>query len=323
MAFIPYGRQWLGAEEIAAVEAVLGGDLLTTGPRVAEFERALAAYCGARYAVAVSSGTAALHLASLALLRPGDKVLTTPNSFLATANAILYAGARPLFVDIGKDGNLDLELCAERLRRDSRIKALYAVHFSGRPCAQEKLARLQAEFGVTILEDCAHSLGADCDGGRAGGCHHSRAAILSFHPVKNITTGEGGAITTNDEKLYRRLLRLRNHGIERKEFQNRKLALDENGRPNPWYYEMTELGFNYRITDIQCALGLVQLGKLDGFLARRRELAQGYDRAFAGHPAIRPLYPFDRRSAYHLYVVRIAFEQLSVTRAQLFERLRE
>ena len=323
MAFIPYGKQWIDDEDVRSVVETLESDYLTTGPKVVEFEKAVAEYCGAKYAVAVSNGTAALHIASLALLKPEDKVLTTPNSFLATSNAILYAGARPLFVDIQPNGNINLDLCEEVLQIDPSIKALYAVHFSGNPVEQEKLAELKEKYGIIILEDCAHSIGAEYEGIKAGSCRYSDASIFSFHPVKHMTTGEGGMVTTNDEALYERLLLLRNHGITRKGFEDKAMAFDKNDNACPWYYEMHELGFNYRITDVQCALGLSQLSKLDRFIERRKELARRYDEAFENCPGIRPLYMFDGRSSYHLYVVCVDFDELSITKAELFLAMRE
>lgn len=311
MAFISYGKHWIGEDDIDAISETLRSDFLTTGPKVAEFEKAVAEYCGAKYAVAVSNGTAALHIASLGLLKPGDKVLTTPNSFLATANAILYAGAKPLFVDIQENGNIDLDLCEEMLQNDPMIKALFAVHFSGNPVEQEKLKRLKAKYDITILEDCAHSIGAEYEGIKAGSCTHSDASVFSFHPVKHMTTGEGGMVTTNNEALYEHLKILRNHGMVKTPGMK------------PWEYEMRELGFNYRITDIQCALGLSQLKKLDSFIERRRKLAQRYDEAFADHPNIEPLYRYNGRSSYHLYVVLIDFDQIDIIKAELFISMRE
>ncbi len=311
MTFIPYGRQWIGNDDIEAVAETLKSDFLTTGPKVAEFEEAVAGYCGAKYAVAVCNGTAALHIASLALLKHGDKVLTTPNSFLATSNAILYAGAKPIFVDIQKNGNIDLDLCEKALEKDPSIKALYAVHFSGNPVEQEKLARLKERFGINILEDCAHSIGAEYGGIKAGSCTNSDASIFSFHPVKHMTTGEGGMVTTNDKALYERLKILRNHGMVK------------TPKMKPWEYEMRELGFNYRITDIQCVLGISQLKKLDGFIQRRKELARAYDEAFAGNPLIRPLYNYNGDSSYHLYVVLTDFGSLKISKEQLFVKMLE
>ncbi len=311
MQFIPYGKQWITPEDIKSVTEVLESDFLTTGPKVKEFEEAIANYCGAKYAVAVCNGTAALHLSSIALLNPEDKVLTTPNSFLATSNAILYAGAKPVFVDIQENGNIDLDLCEEELKKDSSIKAIYAVHFSGNPVEQERLARLKKIYGITILEDCAHSIGAEYGGIKAGSCTNSDASIFSFHPVKHMTTGEGGMVTTNDKELYERLKILRNHGMVK------------TPKMKPWEYEMRELGFNYRITDIQCVLGISQLKKLDGFIQRRKELARAYDEAFAGNPLIRPLYNYNGDSSYHLYVVLTDFASLKISKEQLFVKMRK
>ncbi len=202
----------------------------------------------------MSNGTAALHLASLVLLKETDKVLTTPNSFLATSNAILYAKAKPIFVDIYENGNIDLDLCEEYLKNDNTIKAIYVVHFSGgNPVNQDKLKYLKEKYNIKILEDCAHSLGASFNDIKAGSCTNSDISIFSFHPVKNMTTGEGGAITTNSKEIYEKLLSLRNHGMVKTKDMR------------PWEYEMQELGFNYRITDIQSTLGLSQLKKLNKF----------------------------------------------------------
>lgn len=310
MNFIPYGKQWVDQDDINAVTEALRSDFLTTGPKVKEFEEAIAKYCDASYCVAVANGTAALHLASMVLLNKNDKVLTTPNSFLATANSILYVGAKPIFVDIAEDGNIDLDLCEEKLKEDRTIKAIYAVAFSGNPLRQQKLKHLRDAYGVTVLEDCAHAIGAVDNGVKAGSCKNSDCSILSFHPVKHLTTAEGGAITTNSKELYERLLVLRAHGMVKT--QDMK----------PWEYEMRELGYNYRITDIQCALGLSQLNKLDAFIARRKEIASFYDKAFEGS-IVKPLYTVDGKSSYHLYVVKVDFSKLNLTKAELFIKMRE
>lgn len=310
MNFIPYGKQWIEKDDFNVVEKALESDFLTTGPKVAEFEEAISDYCGAKYCVAVSNGTAALHIASLALLKKGDRVLTTPNSFLATSNSILYAGAKPVFVDIAEDGNINLELCEEELKKDSGIKAIYAVSFSGNMLNQEKLKYLKEQYGVIILEDNAHAIGAEYNNIKAGGCINSDASIFSFHPVKHITTGEGGAVTTNSKEIYEKLLILRNHGMLK--------------TPNmkPWEYEMRELGFNYRITDIQCALGLSQLKKLDKFVSRRKELAKRYDKAFI-NSIVKPLYTYNGKSSYHLYVVKVDFTKLNINKEELFIKMRD
>ncbi len=314
---IAYGRQYIDNDDIVALIETLSGEYLTTGPKVAEFEKALAEKVGSKYAVAVSNGTAALHLSALSLLNKNDKVLTTPISFVATSNSILYAGAKPLFVDVGQDANIDLNACEDALKKDGSVKAIFAVHFSGRCVDPDGLRFLKDKYSVKIVEDAAHALGAE---GVAG---IGDASTFSFHPVKHITTGEGGAITTNDEAVYKKLLLLRGHGITRdaQVFENTDAAFDENKNPNPWYYEMTELGFNYRITDFQCALGISQLSKLDKFLARRKEIAFEYCEAFKEFENISPLYDFDIGSAYHLYVAMVDFEKAGVTRAELFARL--
>ncbi len=311
MNFIPYGKQTISEDDINAVVEVLKSDFLTTGPKVKEFEEKIASYCGAKYCVAVSNGTAALHLASMVLLNKNDKVITTPNSFLATSNSILYANSKPIFVDIQEDGNIDLDLCEEELKKDFSIKAIYVVHFSGNPVNQRKLKYLKETYNIKILEDCAHSIGAKIDGIKAGSCANSDCSIFSFHPVKHITTGEGGAITTNSKELYEKLLLLRAHGMT--------------PRPDiaPWHYDMCELGFNYRLTDISCALGLSQLKKLDSFLYLRRSIAKRYDDFFSKIDFIKSLYDFTNNSAYHLYVIKIDFEKLNITKKEFVLKMRE
>lgn len=311
MAFIPYSKQTISDDDVQNVIQTLQSDFLTTGPKVKEFEESIAAYCGATYCVCVSNATAGLHLISLILLKENDKVLTTPNSFLATSNSILYAKAKPLFIDIASDGNIDLDLCEDALKQDSTIKALYGVHFSGNPLNQKKLAHLRSTYNIKIVEDCAHSIGASIDGVKAGSCTNSDASVFSFHPVKGLTTGEGGAVTTNCKKTYEKLLCLRSHGMVAKS----DIA--------PWMYEMTTLGFNYRLTDISCALGLSQLKKLNSFLYLRRTIARRYDDAFLNNKLITPLYPFTNNSAYHLYVVNIAFEKLNITKKEFVLKMRE
>lgn len=321
---IPYSRQFIDEEDKRAVLEVLESDFLTTGPKVKEFENALCEYTGAKYAVAVSNGTAALHIASLILLNKGDLVLTTPNSFVATSNSILYAGAIPLFVDIKEDGNIDLDKCIGIIEKfGSRIKAIFLVHFSGNPVDMEKLAFIKEKYPfIKILEDGAHAIGAKYKYGKIGDCKFSDITTFSFHPVKNITTGEGGAILTNDEEIYKKALILRNHGIVKENFENKEMAYDEKGNLNPWYYEMQELGFNYRISDIQCALGISQLKKLDKFIQKKHYLAKRYDEIFK-NSIIKPLYKFNEFSAYHLYVVRVDFSKLNITKAELFYKLRK
>lgn len=310
MNIIPYGKQTIDDDDINAVVEVLKSDFLTTGPKVKEFEKALCKYTQAKYCVAVSNATAALHLSSLVLLKEGDKVITTPNSFLATSNSILYANAKPIFVDIQKNGNIDLDLCEEALEEDPSIKAIYAVHFSGNPVDQKKLKELKERFNIKILEDCAHSIGAKFDSIKTGSCKNSDISVFSFHPVKQLTTGEGGVVLTNSKEIYEKILSLRNHGMK--------------ARPDiaPWHYDMNELGYNYRLTDISCALGLSQLKKLDSFIEKRRDLAKRYDEIFKDINNIEPLYEYTNNSSYHLYVVKIDFEKFKKTKKELFLFLR-
>jgi UDP-4-amino-4,6-dideoxy-L-N-acetyl-beta-L-altrosamine transaminase len=310
MDFIPYGKQTIDEDDINSVVEVLKSDFLTTGPKIKEFEDELCRYTNAKYCVAVANGTAALHLASLVLLNKCDKVITTPNSFVATSNSILYVEAIPIFVDIQEDGNIDLDLCEEELKKDRSIKALYVVNFSGNIVNQKKLKYLKESYNIKILEDCAHSLGATFEDIKAGSCENSDCSILSFHPVKHITTGEGGAVTTNSKEIYEKLLELRAHGIKRlPDFA-------------PWYYEMHSLGFNYRITDMQAALGISQLKKLDSFVKRRKEIALKYDKAFL-NSVVKPLYSFTKNSSYHLFVVKVDFSKLNISKVELFNKMRE
>ena len=321
MRVIPYGRQSVDESDIDAVVSVLRSDFLTTGPKVGEFEGALCATTGAKYAVAMNSGTSALYLAALALLKPDEKVLTTPNSFVATSNAILYAKAKPVFVDIAENGLMDLNICEDMLKKDSSIKALFPVHFSGLPIDSSALKLFRGKYSVRIVEDCAHSLGA-LGGGKS---ENSDASILSFHPVKHITTGEGGAVTTNDEKLYKNIKHLVSHGITREpsELVNQDMAFDTNGVQNPWYYEQQSFGYNYRISDISCALGLSQLARLDTFVARRREIARKYENWLEAKEFAKPLYKYNEDSSYHLFVALFDFEQLGFSKAEFFARMRE
>ena len=335
--FLPYGRQQIDDDDIAAVVAVLEGDWLTTGPAVAAFESAFAEFTGARYAVACSSGTAGLHLAALALgLGPGDAVVVPTMTFLATANAARYVGADVTFADVdvgtGMADRVSLEAALERTYRG--VKAIFPVHLNGQCVDMEMVAALAAEHGLAVVEDACHALGTTYRGGnggaediRVGSCRHGDMAVFSLHPVKVITTGEGGVVTTNDAGLHRRLVALRNHGMTREldEFTYPDQAFDEGGRANPWYYEMAEPGFNYRASDIHCALGLSQLGKLDGFIAARRALAGRYDEALRRlAPLVRPIEKAAHCDpAWHIYVAAIDFAAAGVSRATLMTALRE
>lgn len=307
--FIPYGKQYIDKEDLESVLETLQSDYLTQGPKIPEFEKKISDYCGAKYVVAVSNATAALHLAALALLKKGDKVLTSPNSFLATSNAILYAQAEPIFIDIQKDGNIDLDLCEEALKKDPNIKAIFGIAMTGLMIDQNKLKLIKEKYNVLIVEDCAHAIGASDGQVKAGSCTFSDCTIFSFHPVKLVTTGEGGAITTNSEEVYKKLLLLRSHGM----FKNESM--------NPWEYEMQELGFNYRITDLQCALGVTQISKLDFFIQKRITIAKRYDDAFE-NSNINSLYKYNGKSSYHLYVVQVDFDKLSISKKDLFIKLK-
>jgi UDP-4-amino-4,6-dideoxy-L-N-acetyl-beta-L-altrosamine transaminase len=305
---IPYSKQTISTQDIDVVSKALSSDYLTTGPRVKEFENLLSSFCDARYCIAFSSATAALHIASLVLLQKGDKVLTTPNSFLSTSNSILYANAKPIFVDILQNGNIDLDLCEAYLKKDSTIKAIYVVSFSGNMVDQNRLKELKNKYNILILEDNSHTIGAIFDGIKAGSCKNSDISIFSFHPVKNMTTGEGGAITTNSKDIYEKCISLRVHGMVK------------TSDMKPWEYEMRSLGYNYRITDFQCALGISQLEKLPTFIEKRVQIAKKYDKAFE-NSIINPLYKYNGKSAYHLYVVQVDFDILNITKEQLFNEL--
>ena len=333
---IPYSRHYIDEDDVAAVVELLRHGLLTQGPKVAEFETNVASFVGAKYAVAVSSGTAALHLASVALeLGKGDEVITSPNTFVATSNSILYVGARPVFVDIEKQTlNIDIEQIEKVIVSSKNIKAIFPVHFTGLPCDMEKIKQLSDKYSLMIVEDAAHALGATYyNGSKVGNCQYSDMTILSFHPAKGIAAGEGGMITTNDEQLYKKLLFLRSHGINKGNFDfpgisiaddsliNKNNAL-ENGELKSWYYEMQDLGYNYRITDIQCALAISQMDKLNLFLERRKQLVNQYDQAFESAPSIMPLQTHGRdQSSHHIYVVSIDFQRIGLTRHRFMKKL--
>jgi UDP-4-amino-4,6-dideoxy-N-acetyl-beta-L-altrosamine transaminase len=314
---IPYGKQWIGKEEIRAVTRVLRSDFLTQGPLVSKFEDMLAKKVGAKYAVAVANGTAALHLAASVIgLKPRDEVITTPISFLATSNAVLYMGAKPVFADIDIDTQCIDPAEIENVIT-SRTKAIFFTDFAGHPAELRKIHAIAKKYRLAVIEDAAHALGSTYCGSKIGSCRYSDMTIFSFHPVKHITTGEGGAITTNDRQLYARLCELRTHGVTR---DPSKLFSKNVG---PWYYEMQALGFNYRLTDIQAALGIEQLKKLDRFVARRRVIADKYHKAFAGLEGV--LTPVERsknRHVYHLFVIRF-HGQLAKKRKAIFEELQK
>lgn len=315
---IPYSCQTIGREEKQAVQNVLDSDWLTQGPKVAEFEKALAKKVGAKYAVTLANGTAALHLISLAIdLKTGDEVITTPISFLATSNAILYCGATPVFVDIDPlTQNLDPKNIEKEITK--KTKAIYVTDFAGYPAEMQKISLIAKKHKLIVIEDAAHALGATYRNIPVGNCRYSKATIFSFHPVKHITTGEGGAITTNDKKIYEKLLSLRTHGMTK---DPKKLTAKNQGN---WYYEMHDLGYNYRMCDIQAALGIEQLKKLDRFIAARRKAATIYNRLFNHYEYIdTPYEGADNKHAYHLYVIRLKGEKLINKRKQIFDALQK
>jgi perosamine synthetase len=317
-SLLPYGRQSLDDADIQAVVEVLKSDWLTTGPKVGEFEERFAAWVGARRAVSFSSGTAALHGAAFAAgLEAGDEAITTPMTFCATANCILYQGATPVFADVSPDTlNLDPKEVSKKV--SARTKAIFAVDYAGHPAALDELGQL-AETQVPqgrrplLIEDASHALGAEYRGKRVGGI--ADMTVFSFHPVKHLTTGEGGMVTTNDARLVETLRRFRNHGISSEARQRQEAG--------QWFYEMVLLGFNYRLTEIACALGLSQLERLDANVARRREIAAQYDEAFRDLPAIViPAVREDVNPAWHLYPIRLKLEMLAVGRGEIFQALR-
>lgn len=327
--FLPYGRQCIDEADIAAVVEVLRGDFLTTGPTVDAFEAAFAAAVDAPHAVACSSGTAGLHLAMMALgIGPGDVVVVPTVTFLASANCAVYVGAEVVFADIDPETGLTTPAAiadaVTRAGRD-RVKAIVAVHLNGH-CVD--VAALAAAFPeIPIVEDACHALGATAAGAVVGSCPHAAITMFSTHPVKTVATGEGGVLTTRDPVLDERLRRFRNHGMVREpdRFEDVSAGFDPEGRPNPWYYEMPEPGFNYRLSDIHAALGLAQIGRLPAFVARRRALRERYDAALGRcGPSVRalPTAP-DCQPAWHLSVAMIDFAGLDVARGTVMRRLRE
>lgn len=332
--FLPYGRQNIDDADIQSVVDVLRGDWLTTGPAVERFEKAFAAAVDAPHAVSCSSGTAALHIAALAAgLGPGDRAIVPAITFLATANAVRYAGAEVVFADVDPDTALmrPSDLRDALARAGGPVKAVFPVYYAGQ-CGDVPAMRDIAEAaGSVVIEDACHALGASYARNGVevaiGSGADAAMSVFSFHPVKTIAMGEGGAVTTRDALLAERLARLRNHGMTRnaEQFEQRDLAFDADGSPNPWYYEMPEPGYNYRASDIHCALGLSQLRRLGGFVAARRQLADIYDRLLAPFaPLVRPLARnANCRPAWHLYAVLIDFAAIGMTRAAFMRALRE
>lgn len=312
-SLLPYGRQSVDEDDIQAVVDVLRSDWLTTGPKVGEFEEAFAARVGSAYAVSFSSGTAALHGAAFtAALKPGDEAITTPMTFAATANCVLYQGATPVFADVSPDTlNLDPEQIREKIT--TKTRAILPVDYAGHPADLNAICEIARERDLLVIEDACHALGAELDGRRVGGI--ADMTVFSFHPVKHITTGEGGMVTTNNPKFAETLRRFRNHGISSEARQRQNLG--------QWHYEMVLLGYNYRLPDIGCALGIQQLKRLDSNLARRREIAARYAVAFREIPGVtNPAVRVGALPAWHLFPIRLDLSELSVDRAEIFRALR-
>jgi UDP-4-amino-4,6-dideoxy-N-acetyl-beta-L-altrosamine transaminase len=323
MAAIPYGRQTISSSDVAAVEKVLRSDFLTQGPAVPAFEAAVSRHCGAKHAVAVNNATSALHLACLALdVGRGDVVWTSPVTFVASANCALYCGAEVDFVDIDpKTYNLSLEHLAEKLSRARKAgslpKVVIPVHLAGQSCDMAAIHALARQYGFKVIEDASHAIGGRYKGEPVGNCRYSDITIFSFHPVKIITTGEGGMALTNDEHLARRLGSLRSHGLT-----TEAAAMHPREPGEIWNYQQIELGFNCRLTDIQAALGSSQMERLDEFVARRHVIAEHYDRTLSSLPVITPWQHPDTYSSYHLYIIRLKLADIRKTHRQIYNAMR-
>ena len=319
---IPYGRQDINESDIDAVVEVLRSDFLTQGPTVPAFEKAVASYCGAQHALAVNSATSALHLACLALgVGKGDVVWTSPITFVASANCALYCGARVDFVDIDpKTYNLSVECLAEKLAQAETAgnlpKVVIPVHLCGQPCDMAGIHALSQKYGFRIIEDASHAIGGRYKGEPIGNCRYGDITVFSFHPVKIITTGEGGMALTNDAQLAKKLRLLRSHGITSDAAEMWPRAADE-----LWNYQQTDLGFNYRMTDIQAALGLNQMQRLDEFVSKRQAIARRYDQMLSSQPVATPWQQQDSYSSYHLYVIRLRLGEIERTHRQVYEAM--
>jgi UDP-4-amino-4,6-dideoxy-N-acetyl-beta-L-altrosamine transaminase len=311
---IPYGRQTIDRADIKAVSNALSSDFLTTGPKVKEFEDKFAHFVGVKYAISVSNGTAALHLACLAAnLEKGQELITSPITFAASANCALYCGAKPVFVDVKENGLIDEKLIEKKITLKTKI--IIPVHLGGLPCEMKKIHSIAKRHKLIVIEDACHALGSKYFETKIGDCKYSDMAIFSFHPVKHITTGEGGMITTNSKDLYQKLILLRTHGIikDHDNFLNK----DE----GPWFYEMQELGFNYRLTDFQCALGISQLNKLSKFIDKRIKLAETYDKAFINMNEVESIKtPKKVINSHHLYIVKVKNKKIRLNLFNLLEK---
>ncbi|WP_430788234.1 UDP-4-amino-4,6-dideoxy-N-acetyl-beta-L-altrosamine transaminase [Virgibacillus flavescens] len=316
-SYLPYGKQWIDDEDIQAVVEVLKSDYITTGPVVPAFEKAVSEFVGAKYAVAFSSGTAALHATChVAGIKENDEVITSPLTFAASSNCILYMGGSPVFADIDPS-TYNISPASIKSLINENTKAIIAVDFTGQPAEYDEILSFSKKRGIIVIADAAHALGASYKGRLVGSI--ADMTMFSFHPVKHITTGEGGMITTNDEAYYEMLMEYRTHGITRDTMKFKTKDVHAS-----WYYEMHQLGFNYRMTDIQAALGLSQMKKLKMFLEKRREYVNKYNRAFEGMSQItRPFQQEGSTSSWHLYLIRLNFAKLNTNRDELFKALQE
>lgn len=311
---IPYGKQWIDDNDINSVVEVLQSDWLTTGPKVEEFEKIIIDFTGSKYSVAVNSGTAALHCAMYAIdIKTGDEVIVPTMTFAATANSVLYQGGKPIFVDVDPD-TLLIDIQDVEKKITSKTKAIIAVDYGGQPADYNLLQNIARKYNLNIIADACHAIGGSYKGKNVGSL--ADLSTFSFHPVKNITTGEGGSITTNNETFAKRMRTFRNHGILTDHRQR--------AEQGSWYYEMEDLGYNYRITDFQCALGMSQLTKLPEWINQRQQIAKLYDKALKNNLIIKPLkISKGNNHAFHLYVVKILFEKLKINRSELFLSLRK
>jgi len=325
---IPYSRQIISLSDALKVGWHVWRHSLTQGPKIGEFESAVATEVGAKYAVAVSSGTAGLHIALEALqLQKSGEVLTSPISFMASSNAAFYSRLTPKFVDIDSSSvNIDISKVKAELETNDQVVAVIPVHFGGLPCDMKALSKYTSVRGIPVIEDAAHALGAvyDC-GSKVGSCKYSDMTVFSFHPVKSVTTGEGGVITTNDADLYHRLLQLRSHGInQQNQAFSMPLLASTNGINNPWYHEMQRLGYHYRLTEIQAVLGISQMKKLGRFIDSRQRKAKYYDSLLGKSILLRPAQSVkNQKSARHLYVIRIDFSKINLSKADLIHALKK
>jgi perosamine synthetase len=312
--FLPYGHQNITDKDIKAVVEVLKSDFITQGPKIAEFEKIVAKYCNSKYAVAFSSGTAALHAATFASdIKPGDEAITTPITFVASSNCILYQGGKVKFADIKKDTyNIDPDKIKKQIT--SKTKAIIPVDYTGQPCDIDEINKIAEENSLIVIEDASHAIGAEYKDKKIGNL--TDISVFSFHPVKHVTTGEGGMVLTNDRSIYEKLQQFRTHGITKNPKKMKKNEGD-------WYYEMQYLGYNYRITDFQCVLGISQFQQIDENIRKRREIAKKYNEAFQEiEEVITPFEKSDVKSAYHLYMIQLKLERINATRKQIFDALR-